>query len=162
MTEIYTLVDSNRRIDEYIKLRLGRRTKMQFPLAKLIGAKGTLKLQAHKGFIITLHDHRNAPARWWIEEATTAAEWPRSRISSTRGHCSVCAFWILCQSISEVLLWVNKCFHTRKNCKCPLSHWLCSREVNKINRVLEIQETTDFITFSSLLVLSEFEDKIVP
>lgn len=63
MTEIYTLVDSNRRIDEYIKLRLGRRTKMQFPLAKLIGAKGTLKLQAHKGFIITLHDHRNAPAR---------------------------------------------------------------------------------------------------
>lgn len=94
-----------------------------------------------------------------MEESTNAADWPRSSISSMRGHCNVCLLNTLPKNIWSSSL-SKQVFQHKENCKSPLSYWLWCREVNKINRMPEVQGTKDFITFSILSVLSEFKEKI--
>lgn len=78
-----------------------------------------------------------------------------------RGHHNVCLLNTLPRNIWGSSL-SKQVFQHEENCKSPLSYWLWCREVNKINRVPEIQgEKKDFRTFSILSVPSEFKEETV-
>ena len=55
-----------------------------------------------------------------------------------RGHHNVCLLNTLPRNIWGSSL-SKQVFQPEENCKSPLSYWLWCREVNKINRVPEIQ-----------------------